>query len=115
MNLTFITAPEKMLCVADEKDSSSAAWARFKAHHSALLLVKRGANVVGGLSPEGFRDVMKGSLSVPIGSLPMKHVSVLTSRAKLSEILHEFATEDVEAVLLADGENIVSVVVRPAA
>jgi hypothetical protein len=113
MNLTFITAPEKLLCVADEGDSSSAAWARFKAHHSALLLVKRGANVVGGLTPEHFRDVMRGSLPKPLSCLPMKHICVLSYRAKLSDILHEFDATDVDAVILADGEKMVSAVVRP--
>lgn len=113
MNLTFITAPEKLLCVAEESDSSLSAWSRFQAHHAQLMVVKRKGALIGAMSAKAFRAVMHGAVAASVGQLPVKSVAVLPHLARLSEILRQFAIEAVEAVILVDGERMVSVVMRP--
>ena len=112
MNLKFINSPAKLLYLAEETDDFSTAWARFREREAELLVVRRADGELAGLGAEQLQALVPFALASTVGSLALKHLGELSHRATLAQILAELS-RGAEGVVLTDGPDVVSVVLRP--
>jgi len=112
MNLKFINSPAKLLYLAEENDALPTAWARFRERQAELLVVRRPDGALDGLGAEQLQALMPTALASTVGQLALKHLSVLSHRVTLAQILAELS-RGAEGVVLTDGPKVVSVVLRP--
>lgn len=110
MRLRLLNTPSKSVCYVNPAERCDAAWVRLRQMRGELLLVRHGDDVLGALAPVQIRAQAFGASVV--GDLPLREVAVLPARARTSEVLRALSRDDVEAVLLADGAQFVSVILR---
>lgn len=112
MELKLFNAPEHDLCFAPQGETSQHAWQRMKAMHAPWLIVVDAKGTPTGVMPvESLRHALARGQCV-VGALPCRGAAVLPSRSKLTEILHALEAPGIEAVLLADGDLVRTVVIR---
>ena len=112
MNLKFINSPAKLLYLAEENDAFATAWARFRERQAELLVVRRPDGALDGLAADQLQALLPAALASTVGKLALKHLSVLSHRSTLAEILAELS-RGAEGVVLTNGAKVVSVVLRP--
>jgi hypothetical protein len=112
MNLKFINSPAKLLFLAEESDVVATAWARFRERQAELLVVRRPDGALEGLAAEQLQALMPTALASTVGQLALKHLSMMSHRVTLAQILAELS-RGAEGVVLTDGPKVVSVVLRP--
>ena len=112
MNLKFINTPGKLIYLAQEQDDVAVAWARFREREAELLIVQRPDGALAGLNGEQLRAQMPAALARTVGQLALKHLSVVSHRVTLAQILSELS-RGAEGVVLTDERRVISVVLRP--
>jgi hypothetical protein len=113
MELQFFNAPKKSLCFASVAEPSMQAWHRLKAMQAPWLVVTGIDGKTAGVMPvDSMREAMRQRGQGMVGSLPFRAAAVLPHRAKLSEVLEALADTAIEAVLLVDGAQVHTVVIR---
>lgn len=110
MRLRLLSRPSKSVCYAEPSATCVEAWVRCRRMRAELVLVRSGAGLLGALAPSQLRVPVRGQRTV--ADLPLRGVTVLPALARTSEVLRALAREDVEAVLLVDGTETVSVILR---
>lgn len=111
MRLTFLNSPAKLVYLAEENDLLATAWQRFQARHAELLLVRRADGRLVGADAEQLEAFAAAAVMRTVGSLALKQLSVVSHRSTLAQILAELS-RGAEGVVLADGPEVVSVVLR---
>lgn len=113
MDLQFFNSPRKSLCFAFVAEPSMAAWSRVKAMHAPWLVVLGSDGQATGIMPaESLRQAMQQGPHGMVAQLPVRGAAVLPHRARLSEVLHALESPEIEAVLLAEGDLVHTVVIR---
>ena len=113
MELQFFNTPKKSLCFASTGEPSMLAWHRVKAMQAPWLVVLGADGKPTGVMPmESMRDAMRAFGTGLVGSLPFRGVAVLPHDSKLSQVLAALASPEIEAVLIADGREVKTVVMR---
>lgn len=110
MRLRLLNRPSTSVCYAAPSDTCVEAWVRCRRMRGELVLVRSGGGLLGALAPSQLRAPARGRVTV--ADLPLREVTVLPARARTSEVLRALAREAVEAVLLVDGAETVSVILR---
>ncbi|MFZ5439100.1 MAG: hypothetical protein ACOZQL_03785 [Myxococcota bacterium] len=112
MELQLLNAPARDLYFASERESSQHAWKRMKAMHAAWLVVVDAKGTPTGVIPgEALRDAL-GAGQHLVGALPVRGATVLPLSARLTEILRALEAPETGAVLLAEGDQVRTVVLR---
>lgn len=113
MELQFFNTPKKSLCFASTADWSMAVWTRVKAMAAPFLVVLGADGRPTGVMPaESLREAMRLGPQGVVGQLPVRGAAVLPHTSRLSEVLRALEAPELEAVLLVDGEQVRTVVIR---